>query len=1304
MRFVKFVLVALSAGFVLAAAQLVPAQQAITYVSCVKCHALPVQQAQGALGPHMLSYPAQTACGVCHDITFHEADPGAPPPAPYFWSGPPSGPGSFMTNICLSCHTTYDPAANHPNDVFPYFGATPLPPPAPTSVLPLFDPAGMQNQVPFVGGLVCSTCHDPHNPSYVSSFKPQFLRAGRANDYTALCGTCHRAEATPPTSGWDLFVPSRSTSVAFEQLPPNVLKITVAVKNRGNVSSPPTSIPVTWVDGVGVSRPIGSLALSSIPQDQEQSSVLLWTTSPDWAPGVGRYLLSFPPSSFLPEQAVQFVRAMNVTPAPTNVEVVYADFSQIVLAWDPPVNPTTTFEVYRDGMLIEEVPDAWFADFDLTPETPHVYTVKALAADRTPSQPSSPVGGTTTVAWQVIRVPEDHPTIQEAIDFASPGTSIHVAPGTYTEPFGTYGKTGIVIKGQDANACVLDFSAYPGMPLNIQGAGYYGMPSGNTLSGFTIKEAQVRMGQGDVLTGSVLKFSTYPAVAGMGGLLANNFFFGTSAPAVVLDPGGFVAAVNSIFYGPMPIYHSGPPAAAAALYNNDFVSWLGWSAYPGSGNFSLAPTFDAPGAPPNGYYTAVASPTSSRGLWFGGAFFGPAPDVGVFEAGMYYTPRPPSALAATYVAGTPGYIRLTWSASPDLGPRVLGYRIYRSLDPSFPPGTETPYATATPVTTTTFFDPAIVPGTMYYYRVRAFVGPAGTPANTELRSAPTNTASAGNINHDPVAVSDFAQTPEDQAATIAVLANDVDPDGDVLSVMSVGPAGHGVATVNPDRTVRYVPAANYAGPDSFWYTATDGRSGVATAMVTVDVLPVNDAPTPVNDTYSVAEDTVLHVFAPGILGNDIDPDGDPLQPVGSSAPLHGTLQYILHDGSFVYTPDPNFSGTDSFTYYVYDGTVFSANATVTITVTPVNDPPVATGGSVTTAEDAAVAVTLAATDPDGDDLFYELIPGPLHGTLTGTAPNMTYTPAPNYTGPDSFTFRAHDATTASAPATVTITVRNVNDAPVLAPVASQTVAEQATLRIPLSATDVDSMDTVALTAAGLPGFCSTAWYPDRTGWIDCAPGYADSGSYAVTVTVTDNGTPVLADAKSFTLVVTNTNRAPQAVVDAYSVGEDGTLSLPAPGVLGNDADPDGDALTAALVTDVSHGTLSLGADGAITYTPARDFNGVDSFTYKTRDGSLDSAPATVTITVTPVNDPPVANAGPDKSVKNGTTTTFNGSGSTDVDGTIVSYSWNFGDGTTASGVSATKKYRKAGVYTVTLTVTDNLGAKGTDTAKVTVTK
>ena len=158
-----------------------------------------------------------------------------------------------------------------------------------------------------------------------------------------------------------------------------------------------------------------------------------------------------------------------------------------------------------------------------------------------------------------------------------------------------------------------------------------------------------------------------------------------------------------------------------------------------------------------------------------------------------------------------------------------------------------------------------------------------------------------------------------------------------------------------------------------------------------------------------------------MLSNDTDAESDPLTAALVSDVSNGMLT-LNSDGSFTYTPDLNFNGADSFTYMANDGTADSNIATVSITIEPINDAPVANNDNITTQEDTAVAVTLTASDVDGDALTYSVVSGPSNGSLSGTVPNLTYTPNPNFNGADSFTYMANDGTADSGVATVSSTV------------------------------------------------------------------------------------------------------------------------------------------------------------------------------------------------------------------------------------------------------------------------------------------
>src|SRR2546428_5571530 len=189
------------------------------------------------------------------------------------------------------------------------------------------------------------------------------------------------------------------------------------------------------------------------------------------------------------------------------------------------------------------------------------------------------------------------------------------------------------------------------------------------------------------------------------------------------------------------------------------------------------------------------------------------------------------------------------------------------------------------------------------------------------------------------------------------------------------------------------------------------------------VAGMHDASVAVNDSYTTAEDTTLNVGAAGVLINDSDVDGDTLSAVLVSQPTHGSLT-LNSNGSFSYVPMANYNGTDTFTYKASDGSLESGETTVTITISPVNDAPVAINDSFSTTEDttlnvAAPGVLANDSDVDGDSLSAVLVSQPTHGSLTlNSNGSFSYTPAANYNGTDSFTYKANEIERASCRARV----------------------------------------------------------------------------------------------------------------------------------------------------------------------------------------------------------------------------------------------------------------------------------------------
>jgi len=264
----------------------------------------------------------------------------------------------------------------------------------------------------------------------------------------------------------------------------------------------------------------------------------------------------------------------------------------------------------------------------------------------------------------------------------------------------------------------------------------------------------------------------------------------------------------------------------------------------------------------------------------------------------------------------------------------------------------------------------------------------------------------------PVAAGQSISTFEDTAVNIVLTASDA--NGDLLSYTVVaGPSNGGLTGTAPNLT--YTPNANYNGSDSFTFKANDGIADSAVATVSITVTAVNDNPVANAQSVSVLEDGYVAIT---LTGSDID--GNPLTYIVVAGPSNGGLTGTAPN--LIYTPNANYNGSDSFAFRVNDGYVSSSATTVSITVTAVNDTPAATAQSVSVSHNTATAITLAGSDVEGSALTYTVVTNPTNGSLTGTAPSLTYTPNSGYSGSDSFTFRVNDGTADSAAATVTLTV------------------------------------------------------------------------------------------------------------------------------------------------------------------------------------------------------------------------------------------------------------------------------------------
>ena len=204
---------------------------------------------------------------------------------------------------------------------------------------------------------------------------------------------------------------------------------------------------------------------------------------------------------------------------------------------------------------------------------------------------------------------------------------------------------------------------------------------------------------------------------------------------------------------------------------------------------------------------------------------------------------------------------------------------------------------------------------------------------------------------------------------------------------------------------------------------SNAEGSVTSSNAFLTVIPNNEAPVAISDSFSVDEDNALSINLTAT-----DANGDLLS-YNVTSPSNGTLSGTAPN--LTYIPNANFHGTDSFTFTVNDGKVDSEEATISITINSVNDAPVAAADSAALSvnEDNSLSLELLAGDADNDSLTYSITP-PANGTLSGVAPHLIYTPNQNFHGPDSFTFTVNDGQAESAISTIHISVASVNDVPV----------------------------------------------------------------------------------------------------------------------------------------------------------------------------------------------------------------------------------------------------------------------------------
>ena len=518
----------------------------------------------------------------------------------------------------------------------------------------------------------------------------------------------------------------------------------------------------------------------------------------------------------------------------------------------------------------------------------------------------------------------------------------------------------------------------------------------------------------------------------------------------------------------------------------------------------------------------------------------------------------------------------------------------------------------------------------FQYRA-AEIAPGGQVGNTI-----TVSITIQEVNDCPIytAVGGFPVVNEDAPPWIWNYGAEIsDPDGNTpIYGLTHTATNLLTATTDANGIVTFTPNLNQFGTATMTLNVNDGRGCDIDIEIPVTINPINDCPTVENPTpdISATEDDPDFIIPLANIFEDVDTT--PLNyrtTIGNSSLIATSITATALIIDFL----PNQSGSTFINLIALDGDIScTVDDLFTVSITPVNDPPTGVGEVVNLAKGATSSVlndgvtnsVLANdSDPESDAITAVIVTGPINGTIALLANgNFTYTHDNSTTATDSFTYTPRDAfLNIGNTTTVTIYINNVpvgvTETIALIEGGTAATTTAASTSVLSNDTDADFGDTALLTATiGTSPLFGTLVLNADGSFI-----YTHLGSEDFT----DSFTYIPFDGKGYgiptvvSVTITPTNDAPVAFPDSITVGVGQTTSLLTGGinsVLLNDTDPDGDPLTAVLVTGTSSGTLVLNPGGTFSYTQSGVMDAGDSFTYKANDGLLDSNIVTVNITLT----------------------------------------------------------------------------------------
>ena len=330
----------------------------------------------------------------------------------------------------------------------------------------------------------------------------------------------------------------------------------------------------------------------------------------------------------------------------------------------------------------------------------------------------------------------------------------------------------------------------------------------------------------------------------------------------------------------------------------------------------------------------------------------------------------------------------------------------------------------------------------------------------------------------------------------------------------------------------------------------------------------------------------------------------------------------LNGAQVTYAPDADYNGTDSFTFTTSDASLDSSPATITISILPVNDPPVSVDQNLTFLEDSDLnEIVLSGTDIDDDELTFVIIDQPINGTISGSGASLTYKPNKNYNGLDSLTFKAYDGLSYSNQGVVRITVTPQNDAPDIQQIQTLYVNEDSDLNFCVGAQDVDGDHVIIDLPVNTSGGGTIIRSQNFDYCFTFTPPANYNGNSFWNIRACDNADPARCTQLSFQIVTNPVNDIPEAADDEITVQSfifSETINL-----LTNDSDIDGDELllTETPVSGPYHGTATLSAGGGFIYRSAIGFTGTDSVRYQVCDTGEPSLCTDALVVITVIEPP-----------------------------------------------------------------------------------